>query len=118
KKTCFKGASGVPVTVSAEGGPWLLETNLSTDTEGKGAITGTGVTTLFNEGTESWIADGKWNAKTDQSSFKLTSTSPGTKDKITFSQVSVMYSPVGSQKKMKFKVAGVSGTFVLPTVPP
>jgi hypothetical protein len=119
KQTCFRGASGVPVTVAAEGGPWVLETLLSTDTEGKGAITGTGVTTLFNEGTEGWVANGKWNAKTDQSSYKLTSTSPGTKDKITFSQVSgSLYSPTGSQKKMKFKVAGVSGTFTLPTVPP
>ncbi|HTO07374.1 MAG TPA: hypothetical protein VMR86_10000 [Myxococcota bacterium] len=116
RKKCF-GTGSVRIDLAAAGGPWRLDTDLLTDPN-TGAISGDGAATLQNTSSQAYVAKGKYSAKSDLSKLTLTPLDPTSKNKVTFSDTFGAYVPGGPSKKIKFKVAGVSGVFLIPIPPP
>ncbi|HTO53583.1 MAG TPA: hypothetical protein VMR50_09370 [Myxococcota bacterium] len=112
-KSCFNGKFGM--NVGAAGGPWTLSTNLSTDAGN--LVTGTGSAKLANDAAQDYVASGKYNAASGLSKLTLKAADPASKNKVAFAVTFGMYSPT-STTTIKFKVAGVSGSYVLSLAPP
>jgi hypothetical protein len=121
-KLCFEpeglprhcaSAGGFEMEVLAAGGPWTLLMDLATDDTGavSGEVTAN-LATLAEP--EFLVVSGKYNAKKDRSSLKLTSFAPS-KDKLSFSNLVVGPGTLSSGK-LTFRVSGQSGKLVL--VPP
>lgn len=109
RHACSTG--GVRLRVSANGGPWTFEMAAETDETGK--VTG-GVVATHSEAVSGdlFAVTGKYNAKSDQSSLKLVSTS-GNKDKMSFSKVVVDDTAIVAGD-LKFQLAGMKGRITLP----
>jgi hypothetical protein len=117
RRKCF-GVGKVRVDAGAAGGPWTLATELMTDPN-TGAITGDGSATLANMTSQGYVVTkGKWSAKSDLSKLTLTPLDPVSKNKISFSYHFGGYMGASSQRMVKFKVAGVSGVYVIPPSAP
>jgi hypothetical protein len=113
KRACFNGRFAM--NVGAAGGAWKLDTNLSTGPDN--TISGTGTATLANELGQDFVASGKYSPGSGVSKMQLKATDPLSKNKVTFAETFGMYSPT-STTTIKFKVAGVSGSYVLSLAPP
>jgi hypothetical protein len=117
KRKCF-GAGRVRIDVGAAGGPWTLSTNLMTDPN-TGTITGTGGATLANTTSQDYVVTkGKYNARSDVSKMTLVPVDPASKNRVLFTySFSGMYT-VTTTRSVKFKVAGESGSYVIPPPAP
>ena len=114
-KLCFaamghrvcKGGGGFVMEVRGASGSWLLGLDLATSDTG--AVTGNATATLANAAAETFAVTGKYNAKRDQSTLKLKSLEPPSKDKASFGNLAVTTDSVTSGK-LKFTIAGEKGT--------
>lgn len=102
----FCAGGRVPIEVAAQGGPWLLQMNATTD--GKNRVTGSANLQLSNTSADLFQVTGKYNPKTDQSSLKLVSTTPGNHDTTRFSKITVSGTSIVSGD-LKFKLAHLKG---------
>lgn len=105
RRKCSSGS--IETLLHAEGGPWHAFLDLGTDPAN--AVTGTASAELAHGVPGQYAGVGKYDPKKDRAKLKLVSTDPGSKDKLTFSNVVTSGdSVVGGT--LKFKVAGQTGT--------
>lgn len=114
-KLCFaamghrvcKGGGGFAMQVRGASGAWLLDLDLATSDTG--AVTGSATATLANAAAETFAVIGKYNAKRDQSTLKLKSLEPPSKDKASIGNLAVTADSL-TGGKLKFTIAGEKGT--------
>ena len=109
------GGGGIRLDLGAVGGPWTLDTQLVTDPDSN-AISGSASATLANGVAETYTARGKHSAKTGVAKLGLKSLTPGGNSKISVTHTFAA-SPATGGAKIRFKLAGQSGEFLVPASP-